>query len=90
MQRTGQRVVCDDDGHEETCTDAVIRENACQRIDHFGLTLTEAKQILTTLQQRLVAQGPRPLSRPVPSMSPVAWRSGSKAIRRCSRAVEST
>jgi hypothetical protein len=43
MQRTGQRVVCDDDSHEETFTDVVIREKACQRLEHFGLTLTEAK-----------------------------------------------
>lgn len=28
----------------------------CQRIEHLGLTLAEAKQLLATLQQHLVAQ----------------------------------
>jgi hypothetical protein len=51
-----QLVVCDDDGHEETFTDVAVLEKACQRIDHLGLTLPEAKQILAALQQRLVAQ----------------------------------
>jgi len=49
-------VVCDDDGHEETFTNVVVLEKACERIEHLGLTLTEAKQILTALQQRLVEQ----------------------------------
>jgi hypothetical protein len=56
MKLKVQLVVCDDDGHEETFTDVVVLEKACQRIEHFGLTLTEAKQILTALQQRLVEQ----------------------------------
>src|SRR5215510_8466361 len=56
MKLTVQLVVCDDDGHEETFTDVVVLEEACQRIEHLGLTLTEAKQILTALQQRLVEQ----------------------------------
>jgi hypothetical protein len=56
MKLKVQLVVCDDEGHEETFTDAVIVEKACQHIEHLGLTLTEAKQILTTLQQHLVAQ----------------------------------
>src|SRR5262245_4445353 len=51
-----QLVVCDDDGHEETFTDVVVLEKTCQRIEHLGLTLMEAKQILTVLQQRLVEQ----------------------------------
>jgi hypothetical protein len=33
----------------------VVWEKACQRLEHVGLTLTEAKYILTTLQPRLVA-----------------------------------
>jgi hypothetical protein len=49
-----QLVVCDDDGHEETFTDVVVLEKACQRVEHLGLTLGEAKQTLTALQQRLV------------------------------------
>jgi hypothetical protein len=47
-----QLVVCDDDGHEETFTDVAVLEKACQRIEHLGLTLPEAKQILAALQQR--------------------------------------
>src|SRR5882724_5477518 len=54
MKITLQLVVCDDDGHEETFTDAVVLEKVCQRIEHLGLTLAEAKQTLTVLQQRLV------------------------------------
>jgi hypothetical protein len=42
-----QLVVCDDDGHEETFTDVVVLEKACQRVEHLGLTLAEAKQTLT-------------------------------------------
>jgi len=56
MKITVQFVVCDDDGHEETFTDVVVVEKACQRIEHLGLTLTEAKQTLTVLQQCLVEQ----------------------------------
>jgi hypothetical protein len=51
-----QLVVCDDDGDEETFTDVAVLEKACQRIEHLGLTLPEAKQILAALQQRLVEQ----------------------------------
>jgi hypothetical protein len=51
-----QLVVCDDDGHEATFTDVAVFEKACQRIEHLGLTLPEAKQILAVLQQHLVEQ----------------------------------
>jgi len=51
-----QLVVCDDDGHEATFTDVAVFEKACQCIEHLGLTLAEAKQILAALQQRLVEQ----------------------------------
>jgi len=47
-------VVCDDDGHEETVTEVVILEKACQHIEQVGLTLAEAKALLTGLQQRIV------------------------------------
>jgi hypothetical protein len=47
-----QLVVCDDDGHEATFTDVAVLEKACQRIEHLGWTLPEAKQILAALQQR--------------------------------------
>ena len=51
-----QLVVCDDEGHEETFTEVVVLEKACERIEHLGLTLMDAKQLLTVLQQRLVEQ----------------------------------
>jgi hypothetical protein len=51
-----QLVVCDDDGHEATFTDVAVLEKACQRVEHLGLMLPEAKQILAALQQRLVEQ----------------------------------
>ena len=54
MKITVQLVMCDDDGHEETVTEVVILEKACQRIEQVGLTLTEAKTLLTGLQQRIV------------------------------------
>jgi hypothetical protein len=56
MKLKVQLVVCDDDGHEETFTDVVVLQKACQRIEHLGLTLTEAKQTLAALQQHLVEQ----------------------------------
>ena len=54
MKITVHLVVCDDDGHEETVTEVVILEKACQRIEQVGLTLAEAKALLTRLQQRIV------------------------------------
>jgi len=50
-----QLVVCDNNGHEATFTDVAVLEKDCQRIEHLGLTLSKAKQILAALQQRLVA-----------------------------------
>jgi hypothetical protein len=51
-----QLVMCTDDGHEETVTDVVTLKKDCQRIEHMGLALSEAKQLLTTPQQRLLEQ----------------------------------
>ncbi len=51
-----QLVVCADDGREETVADVVTLEKDCQRIEHLGLTLAKAKQLLTTIQQQLLAQ----------------------------------
>jgi hypothetical protein len=45
---------CDDDGQNITVTDIVTLKKPCQRIEHLGLTLTEAKQLLKTIQQRLL------------------------------------
>jgi hypothetical protein len=49
-----QLVICDDDGHEETVTDVVTLKKDHRRIEHMGLTLAEAKQLLTTIQQRVL------------------------------------
>jgi hypothetical protein len=49
-------VMCDDEGHEETITDAVVLEKVCQPSEQGGLTLAEAKTLLTALQQRMVAR----------------------------------
>ena len=49
-----QLVMCSDDGQEETITDLVTLQKDAQRIEHLGLTLKEAKQLLTTIQKRLL------------------------------------
>ena len=49
-----QLVMCSDDGQEETITDLVTLQKDAQRIEHLGLTLREAKQLLNTLQQCLL------------------------------------
>jgi hypothetical protein len=49
-----QLVMCSDDGHEETATDVVILERDHRRIEHLGLTLAEAKQLLNTIQQHVL------------------------------------
>ena len=54
MKITVQLVVCDDDDHKETLTDVVVLEKACQRIEQVGLTLAEAKVLLSALQQQIV------------------------------------
>jgi hypothetical protein len=48
-----QRVLCDDDGQEATVTDVVTLHKDSRRMEHLGLTLAEAKQLLTTLQHRV-------------------------------------
>jgi hypothetical protein len=51
-----QLVMCTDDGREETVADIVSLKKDSKRIEHLGLTLAEAKQLLKTIQQRLLAQ----------------------------------
>ena len=51
-----QLVLCTDDGCEETVTDVITLQKDHQRIEHLGLTLAEAKQLLTTIQQRVLTQ----------------------------------
>jgi hypothetical protein len=48
-----QRVLCDD-GQEETVTDVVTLKKDHRRIEHLGLTLAEAKQLLNTIQHRVL------------------------------------
>ena len=49
-----QLVMCTDDGQEETVTDIVTLQKDSQRIEHLGLTLREAKQLLNTIQKHLL------------------------------------
>lgn len=49
-----QLVICDDDGQEATVTDVVILHKDHRRIEHLGLTLAKAKQLLTTIQHRVL------------------------------------
>ena len=49
-----QLVMCSDDGQEETITDLVTLQKDSQHIEHLGLILREAKQLLNTIQKRLL------------------------------------
>ena len=51
-----QLVICNDEGHEETVTDVITLNKNNQRIEHLGLTLSEAKQLLSTTQRHLLRQ----------------------------------
>jgi hypothetical protein len=51
-----QLVICADDERADTIHDIAVLEKDCHRIEQLGLTLSEAKQLLTQLQQRVVAQ----------------------------------
>jgi hypothetical protein len=46
--------MCSDEGQEETVTDVITLNKNSQRIEHLGLTLAEAKQLLSTLQRHLL------------------------------------
>ena len=56
MRFTLQLVIHADNDHETTVEDVMVLEKQVERIEHLGLTLAEAKQLLTQLQQRLLAQ----------------------------------
>jgi hypothetical protein len=43
-----QLVMYSDKGQEETVTDVITLDKDNQRIEHLGLTLAEAKQLLST------------------------------------------
>jgi hypothetical protein len=51
-----QLVICHDDDHEETITDVITHNKNNQRIEHLGLSLTESKQLLSTIQRQLLQQ----------------------------------
>src|SRR5499427_4295051 len=51
-----QLVMCHDDGHEETITDVITLNKNNTRIEHLGLTLSEAKQLRSTTQHHLLRQ----------------------------------
>jgi hypothetical protein len=51
-----QLVICHDEGHEETVTDVITLDKNRRRIEHLGLTLAEAKQLLSTVQRHLLQQ----------------------------------
>ena len=42
-----QLVMCSDEGQEETVTDVITLDKNNRHIEHLGLTLAEAKQLLT-------------------------------------------
>jgi hypothetical protein len=54
MRITLQLVTHAEDGREQSVEEIVILEKDCQRIEHPGLTLSEAKQLLKQLQQLLL------------------------------------
>ena len=51
-----QLVMYSDKGQEETVTDVITLDKDNQRIEPLGLTLAEAKQLLSTLQHHLLQQ----------------------------------
>ena len=51
-----QLVMCNDEGHEETVTDVITLNKNNQRIEPLGLTLSEAKHLLSTTQRHLLRQ----------------------------------
>jgi hypothetical protein len=83
MQIKVQLVVSDDNSREETHTDVVVLEIACQRIEHLGLMLAESKQLLTMLQQQVLEQQATAfVQRRTYCPRPVARRSASRAAIR--------
>ena len=49
-------VICHDEGHEDPVTDVITLNKNNQRIEHLGLPLLEAKQLLSTTQRHLLRQ----------------------------------
>jgi hypothetical protein len=55
MRLKVQLVIRADDDGTDTIHDVAVLEKDCQRIEQLGLSLAEAKQLLTQLQQHVVA-----------------------------------
>ena len=51
-----QLVIRADEGGPDMIHDVAVLDKDCQRIEQLGLTLAEAKRLLTQLQQHVVAQ----------------------------------
>jgi hypothetical protein len=54
MKLKVQLVICAEDERPDTIHDVAVLEKDCHRIEQLGLTLAEAKQLLTQLQQHVV------------------------------------
>ena len=50
-----QLVICGDDERTDTSHEVAVLEKDCQQVEQLGLTLGEAKRLLTQLQQHVVA-----------------------------------
>src|SRR5215470_13207386 len=50
-----QLVICADDEGTDTIHEVAVLEKDCHRLEQLGLTLAEANQLLTRLQQYVVA-----------------------------------
>ena len=55
MRLKVQLVICADDGGTDKIHDIAVLEKDCRRIEQLGVTLAEAKQLLTQLQRHVVA-----------------------------------
>ena len=49
-----QLVICDDQGQQETVTDVITLNKDHQHIEQLGLTLADAKHLLSNLQRHLL------------------------------------
>jgi len=56
MRLKVQLVICADDERTDTIHEVAVLEKDCHRIEQLGLTLAEAKQLLTQVQQSIVTQ----------------------------------
>ena len=55
MRLKVQVVICADDDGTDTIHEEAVLEKDCHRLEQLGLTLAEAKQLLTQLQQHVAA-----------------------------------